>query len=277
MKTRILQDIHNTQVVMLNEFASICESFNLKWWAYSHTLIGTILYQGFLPNTFNITVGMMRKDFNQLIKLKPKNPYVIQTSYDYPGLCTINAQFRNTATTHLDINEQYSPFNYNKGMYIEIIPFDFVGDIDKNILNNYIDAIKSSNNILKDFIKSGKLDSNLSNTLQTIHNNTCAFMNMCQNQSSQDKVITNYNQYVLNHRRYFDKSYIDETIKMKFETTTINVPVMYRHILEIMYGPQWYTHTDDFNQMKSIFMIDPHTPWSVTLKNLNNSLTHAQL
>jgi len=68
-KLRIGQDI---MIKMLKEFDSICAKYNIKYWAVSGTLLGTIRHNGFIPWDNDIDVGLMNVELKKLYKILEK-------------------------------------------------------------------------------------------------------------------------------------------------------------------------------------------------------------
>ncbi len=66
----------------------MCKKYNLKCWADSGILIGTVRYQGFIPWDDDIDMVMLREDYDKLVEVADKEfsaSYFFQTIYSGYG------------------------------------------------------------------------------------------------------------------------------------------------------------------------------------------------
>lgn len=68
-KLRLLQ--HGNSV-LLDVFARKCAKHGLRYWMDYGTLLGAVRHKGFIPWDDDLDVGMLRKDYDKLLKLIPK-------------------------------------------------------------------------------------------------------------------------------------------------------------------------------------------------------------
>lgn len=143
----------NIQLNLVAEFARICEKYNLRWFAYSGTLLGAVRHKGFIPWDDDIDITMLRPDyekFKAVVKEEVKEPYFVDAWYDYkleeeePEVAqdksflqlVKHAQRQNAATwwpmwPMIKIKDSRTTFiqyldrpHVHQGVFIDIFPFD---------------------------------------------------------------------------------------------------------------------------------------------------------
>lgn len=123
--TRERKKLWNVQLVMLTELLRVCDKYNIKVFAVCGTLLGAIRHKGFIPWDDDMDVGLLRKDYEKLIKISQdefKHPYFLQTTLNEKSYYSNVARLRNSNTTgivHRDKN-----ILCNNGIYIDVFPFD---------------------------------------------------------------------------------------------------------------------------------------------------------
>ena len=76
----------NVQIGLINEFARICKKYNIKWFAYSGTLLGAARHKGFIPWDDDVDVAMLRPDYEKFKQVAPqeiKYPYFFDNWYNH--------------------------------------------------------------------------------------------------------------------------------------------------------------------------------------------------
>ncbi len=82
-----IRDIQLANLALLKELDSVCRKNDLKYWLEFGTLLGAIRHKGFIPWDDDIDVGMMREDYEKIIKAfeeSSSNPD-IYAEYTYIG------------------------------------------------------------------------------------------------------------------------------------------------------------------------------------------------
>jgi len=125
MEKRILKKLQETEVEILDYLDEICKKNNLKYFIMYGTLLGAVRHKDFIPWDDDIDVGMLREDYDKLIKILEKEQHdkfkidCINVNKDYylPFV-----KIKNCKTVFQEKNS----INYsgNKGIWIDIFPFD---------------------------------------------------------------------------------------------------------------------------------------------------------
>lgn len=127
------------QIDLYLEFARVCESLGLRYFAMFGTALGAIRHNGFIPWDDDIDVVMPREDYEKLCNLYSKEfsePYFLQTPYTDPGFYFTFAKLRNSNTAQI-----LMPFKncmFNQGVFMDIFPMDYC---DPAVANNLYDEV----------------------------------------------------------------------------------------------------------------------------------------
>lgn len=81
----LLPKIHETLDGILTELNRICDKYDIKYFAYGGTLLGTIRHQGFIPWDDDMDIGMLKEDFDKLCSVPEDEwrfPYFLCTPSD---------------------------------------------------------------------------------------------------------------------------------------------------------------------------------------------------
>jgi len=123
-----LRKLQLIQLEILNTVADICNKHNLKYWLDGGTLLGAVRHGGYIPWDDDIDIGLLRKDYNKLLKILPKelpDNFVLQTSktdkyYKYDW-----AKVRDRYSEAVSMSKVKPKHKY-KGLRIDIFAFDYV-------------------------------------------------------------------------------------------------------------------------------------------------------
>ena len=116
------------QLVMLDivkELDRICRKHDIPYFLYGGTLLGAVRHDGFIPWDDDLDVGLMRKDYQRLMKVLPNElpPHIVlQTNQTDPNYFYFFAKLRDTRS-FLDEGGYDKAFKY-RGIFIDIFPFD---------------------------------------------------------------------------------------------------------------------------------------------------------
>ena len=138
-----LKEIWMIELDMLMEFEKVCKKYNLKYWAIFGTLLGAIRHNGFIPWDDDIDVCMPREDYEKFLQLSDefKDPYFLQTPHTDPGYYYSLAKIRNSRTT--GFSDIRGCFGFNSGLWIDILPIDYINIEDSERLFKEIDELNA--------------------------------------------------------------------------------------------------------------------------------------
>lgn len=117
--------LREVQFEILDEIVRICNKHNLKYFLIGGTLLGAVRHQGFIPWDDDLDIGMLRKDYDEFIKiakteLAPKY-YLHDISTDKKYWQTF-AKIRKNNT--LFDEKMIENIDTHKGIFVDIFPFD---------------------------------------------------------------------------------------------------------------------------------------------------------
>ncbi len=136
-----LKRLQKTELGMLKDFISICEKYQLTWFAFAGTAIGAIRHQGFIPWDDDIDLCLPRKDFEIFLAAVPQefpDKYeLLNTEIDdrYP-LTTTRMMLRGTKFKE----EALAQVPCEMGIFLDLYPFDNVSDDEKEYRRQAWDA-----------------------------------------------------------------------------------------------------------------------------------------
>ena len=122
----LLQKTHRVQLDTLKVFDEFCKENGLSYFAAETTLLGAVRHGGFIPWEDALEVGMSRADYDRFVELykNGEDKPFLQTMYnDGAVFCGGYARLRAQNTTAAEERDLLRPGN--KGIWIDIYPFDF--------------------------------------------------------------------------------------------------------------------------------------------------------
>lgn len=135
---KALIDLKETQAIsleILHTIADICEEQNLRYFLIYGTLIGAVRHKGYIPWDDDVDIMMPRPDYDQLLAYLYKNinrypnlkVFNHDVNKDYPYMITRISDDR----YYLDMANEKP---YGMGVFIDIYPFDGLGNTQKEAL-----------------------------------------------------------------------------------------------------------------------------------------------
>ncbi len=131
-----LELLQKTELNILKDFHDFCLANNLRYYLIGGALLGVARYNGFIPWDDDIDVVMPREDYERLKaiwKNKENGKYFLQNSQTDSKFSRCIMKLRKNGT----ILEEAGTVNVkmNKGIYIDIFPFDYISDkSDKKVI-----------------------------------------------------------------------------------------------------------------------------------------------
>lgn len=136
MDNHVLNNLHRVEIEILDEINRICKKHNINYFLDSGTALGAIRHKGFIPWDDDVDIGMLRNDYEAFISIaraELDEKFFLQDKESEPLYSKYNAKVRKRHTVFPeDASAEYS----ERGIFIDIYPFDFCG-------NSYKEAIRS--------------------------------------------------------------------------------------------------------------------------------------
>lgn len=131
-KYAVLKPLHRALLMMLDDFASVCERNGLKWCAHYGTAIGALREGGFIPWDEDIDLLMPRTHLDRAVALfqsgEWRNKYqVINAELDpnYP-MATTRIMLRGTKCCDSALDSM----DFDSGIFLDLFPLDDLADDD---------------------------------------------------------------------------------------------------------------------------------------------------
>lgn len=141
---------------LLAEFDRVCKKYGLQYQGNGGTLLGAVRHKGFIPWDDDLDLQMLRHDYDVLCDVGPREfryPYFFQSKLTDPGMNYFCSKLRNSLTTAYAPGEELNLVDYNKGIFIDIIPYDNVPD-DAEQRSSFLSSVNKKK---MDVIKKGRL------------------------------------------------------------------------------------------------------------------------
>lgn len=247
---------------ILSEIDSLCQKYDIKYYAEYGTLLGAVRHGGFIPWDDDLDIGMFRTDLDRFLSVANELPdgynvhcYKNRPDYDQFIYNVVN-------TNHINLDPSF--LNTFHGMpYIcgvDIFVMDNVSDDEveekkRCTLTNYIiqiaDEIFAGNIDAKEIsIIMNNIEKLANVTVPTSLYNSYFIGNVdlrIHLYSIAENLFTKFNNvktscicqimpWGLNGVRHYPREYYNELVRIPFENTTIPVPSRYNSMLINRYG-----------------------------------------
>lgn len=149
-----LNKLHSVELEILDKFVNICEKNKLNYFLTGGTMLGAIRHKGFIPWDDDIDIGMPREDYDKFISIAPKelgDDYYLDCFEYNKNYYLPFAKIKKNNT----IFDEFPHMNNHKGIFIDIIPFENVSEIDFSlrlraiIVKNIMETMYYKNKIYK--------------------------------------------------------------------------------------------------------------------------------
>ena len=242
------------QIEIIEDIAAVCERHGIKYYADAGTLMGAVRHGGFIPWDDDTDLCMMREEYEKFLKVAhelPKNYTVInfRTRNDWDDIFT---RVVNTISLGFDqeFMDKYHGFPFSAG--VDIFVNDYLYQDEKKeeereeLLKAAYELAKASRHgagvAKKELIAAGERLSALSgyrfnkrgNLSEEFFNMTEKLLSEVPREEAKEAVLMPaWLQYRSNK---YDIEWFDDGIPMKFEYSTVMVPIHYDKILKNKYG-----------------------------------------
>lgn len=120
-----LKKLHSIQLEILDDLMHVCKKEGLTIILQAGSLIGAVLYKGFIPWDDDIDLFMTRKEYDHLLEVFPKefgHKYIVQTPKTEPTATFGFMKIRKIDTSFVEV--ETSGFPMHKGIFIDVCPLD---------------------------------------------------------------------------------------------------------------------------------------------------------
>lgn len=253
-KKNNLPELQNYLKEMMKDFISICNKYNLTYFAEAGTALGIVRHKGFIPWDDDIDIYMPKEDYIKLLSLKDEiyknTEYEINDIRDkkhsrpFAKICK-----KNSTIQELDISTAVI------GVYIDIFPLiDCDGDLKKlSIIRHkrekYVDILHRSNftvnysikNICKSIVKLNfkEIFASILNLVYKVFSSYYRqkFIKLNEKAFSLDgEYYWDYGCGFNLERTIFPKEWFEESILLPFEDIEMNIPHRVHEYLTLQYG-----------------------------------------
>lgn len=269
--------VWNVELDLLNKFIEVCNKYNLKYFIFSGSMIGTIRHKGFIPWDDDIDVAMLREDYNKLLKIADKEfikPYFFQTPYNdclYRG----HAQLRNSNTTGIlpyEIERKH-----NQGIFMDIFPLDEYPKTQKEynkqnkkllkyirVFNNYYNNdLSFKGKIFRKFVVDRLVKKYGIPKLYKKYEEECSKYN-----GKGNGVVSNLSFIYDRKKNNIKLEELKEYIMVPFENIKVSIPKEYDNILKRTFGDYMVCKHEATTHGTVLFSIDiPYKEFIEKYKN----------
>ena len=237
--------VWQVELDLLKKFIQVCNKYDIKYFIIAGSLLGVIRHGGFIPWDDDIDIGMLRPEYEKLLKVADKEfkkNYFFQTPYSdhiYRG----HAQLRNSNTSAILPSEIHKDFN--QGIFIDIFPYDeyprhriqfkfqklrtaFYIKLCCNYLDGGYESIKS---------KVFNIFSRLIMSIFKYQNVYKKYENICSKYNGKGNGMVSNLSFKYGREKYMHKKeYFEDLIDATFEGINVKIPREYDKILSKQYG-----------------------------------------
>ncbi|MCI9082445.1 MAG: LicD family protein [Lachnospiraceae bacterium] len=250
-------------IKILKEIECICKRHQIAYFADWGTLLGAVRHQGFVPWDDDIDIAIKREDYNRFLAIArkelPKSYCIVDAAYDeeWTNLYARVLNVEDSVNAHIQLQpeklEEFYGCPYVVGIDIE--PLDYIprnseeADLQVDILKNVYSAaytlLHNGGQVTEAVEKALKIIEQVCNyhfTEETtmIHQLFRLASAISQMYGKEDGDEITYLYSHAKRRTYkFKEEWYKESVKLPFETTTIDVPKEYVKALTVTYGDEW--------------------------------------
>lgn len=252
IKETVSQDeIRDVSLKIFKKVLQICDQLNLDVWIMYGTLIGAVRHKGFIPWDDDFDLIMKREDYDKFIEYCFENKEALSPYYVDHFSTNPNYPFYIARICDPRYILKFNNMNYTSGMFIDLYPFDGMGnDLDywrSNKNNKYkenIELIKAliwGHNFKNPFIGTS-LSKKAMRGLLGLYAKTRSNNYWMRKLDKIARTFSwNESKYVApvgwdNRVRGLKREWFEGTTWLDFENIKVPVPIKYIEILREIYG-----------------------------------------
>lgn len=256
--TTQMKKVWAVEIDLLFEFKRICEKYHLHWYAGGGTMLGAVRHKGYIPWDDDIDIDMLRDDYDKFCQVAPKeikSPYFYSDGTAEKGVFRAYSRIYNLSTTCIMANSVNVKRSFNQGISIDIFPIDNAPD-NKCEMQHFANCVATKFNQCnwlyahvgcyipkKNEGIYRKITHFIAYIIATLkwpffHKKLPQFVYkemQIYNQFHTTKVVS-IALVPFHFGRWWQRSWVEQTIQMPFEWFSINVPCGYEKWLTTHYG-----------------------------------------
>lgn len=129
---KLMRKIQSELMPLLKEFKRICEKNHISYFLCAGSVLGAVRHKGFIPWDDDIDIGMLRSDYEKLIKIADEElseGFLLMDGERSPNYYVTFAKvFRDHTALVVGTN---SHLKLHHGFYLDIFPFDVIPDTEE--------------------------------------------------------------------------------------------------------------------------------------------------
>lgn len=241
----ILRHLQKIELMILKDFIDFCDNYDLTYYIYGGSLLGSIRHKGFIPWDDDIDIIMFREDYEKFKKLFLNNfseKYELLTHETHEDYFFLFAKLilKDTKFEEWWVNQ----VSFSVGINIDIFVLDYVSDnnfkssVEIKICRMLDRLLTLSSIKLEGYPHAVQFFSNgIHYMLKLLKIKPLIIIKVCL------KLLNKYNNTkrvcdisALHHPQIYNSIDFKESIKVQFEDIKVNAPKNYHNILEQIYG-----------------------------------------
>ena len=252
-KDIVTQDeIRSVSLKIFKKVLQVCNQLDIDVWVMYGTLIGAVRHKGFIPWDDDFDLVMKREDYDKFIEYCSKNKNALFPYYIDHFSTNPNYPFYIARICDPGYILKFDNMSYVSGMFIDLYPFDGMGDdldywrsnSNSNKYSKKIELIKAliwERNFENPFIGSN-LPKKVIRGLLGLYARTKSIDYWMYKLDKIARTFSwNDSMYVApvgwdNRVRGLKREWFAETTWLKFEDIEVPVPIKYKEILKEIYG-----------------------------------------
>lgn len=231
-----LKHLQNVEFMILKDFITLCEKYDIEYYSYGGTALGAIRHEGFIPWDDDVDVVMFREDYEKLLKI-PESEYSnkyyflsIEKYEDYIDACC------KMCLKGTDKHELYCRnAEFNIGIHIDIFVLDYVpsNKIKWFFYYKRYQLLKKMGRLINNLRISAYttntrkiIGNTIKSTLNLLHINNHAYIKayekLVKKSNPKDKLV--FDIFAVCYNEPLSEGIFRPPKKVKFESIEINVP-----------------------------------------------------
>lgn len=247
------KQVWECELYMLEYVKTLCDRYELTYYAIGGTLLGAVRHNGFIPWDDDLDIAMPRKDYEQLLRIIRENPsenISLQSPWDKQPYFQGHAKLRLKNTTAIRKIQWPERYEIDQGIFIDIFPLDNIPNIKllvsahRFLVSRMIQCVnyglyfyKTQSHSSKEHKKNRFWAKVLSNqhilsAYFHLYESVCRFFNLFKTENWGLISVFYYKYPVFTWK----KEWFNGTVDLKFENHSIKSPLKWDDVLTYTYG-----------------------------------------